>query len=115
MIAWAKPGVIPQESPSYILILVSNILLVTFLSVLATVSTIMSGDVIQGELALSDDAATWLTTLNLLGINTVVSLNMPNLRISSRLQFYLHGSHVFRLQMLWLEKHRHIFLPLLLK
>lgn len=72
MISWAKPGVIPRESPSYIIILVSNILLVTFLSVLATVSTIMSGDVIQGELALSDDAATWLTTLNLLGINTVV-------------------------------------------
>lgn len=72
MISWAKPGIIPRDRPPYIILLICNILLVTFISVLATVATIMSGDVIQGELALSDDKATWLTTLNLLGINTVV-------------------------------------------
>lgn len=72
MIRWEKPGLISRDHFSYLIILLTNILVVTFLSVLATVSTIMSGDVIQGELGLSDDAATWLTTLNLLGINTVV-------------------------------------------
>lgn len=69
---WANPGTISRENPAYVVLVLTNILIVTFLSVLATVSTIMGGDVIQGELALSDDAATWLTTLNLLGINTVV-------------------------------------------
>lgn len=69
---WGKPETIPHKSLTYIVIVISNILIVTFLAVLATVTTIMAGDVIQGELALSDDEATWLTTINLLGINTIV-------------------------------------------
>ncbi len=64
-----------MKSISYVFIVISNILIVTFLAVLATVSTIMAGDVIQGELAFSDDASTWITTLNLLGINTVVPVS----------------------------------------
>jgi MFS transporter, DHA2 family, multidrug resistance protein len=69
---WANPGTIPREKPAYLFLTIANVLIVTFLSVLATVTTIMGGDAIQGELALSDDNATWLTTLNLLGINTIV-------------------------------------------
>ncbi|HSX14048.1 MAG TPA: MFS transporter [Chlamydiales bacterium] len=69
---WEKPGTIPRENPLYLVLIIANILVVTFLAVVATVSTIMGGDVIQGELALSDNNATWLTTLNLLGINSIV-------------------------------------------
>ncbi len=72
MIGWAKPGLISRENPSYVILLLVNILTITFLSVLATVSTIIADDAIQGELALSDDTAAWLTTLNLLGVNTMV-------------------------------------------
>lgn len=72
MISWDKPGIVSRDSASYPIIVLTTILLPTFLSVLATVITIMAGDNIQGELALSDSLSAWLTTLNLLGINTTV-------------------------------------------
>ncbi len=70
--SWAKPGLISREKPTYIVLLLTNILLVTFLAVLSTVSTIIAEGGIRGELALSNRTTTWLTTLNLLGINTIV-------------------------------------------
>ncbi len=72
MISWAKPGLISINSPLYPTLLLIGVLIISFLSVLATVITIMGADNIQGELALSDSLTTWLTTLNLLGINTTV-------------------------------------------
>lgn len=72
MISWEKPGILTRGSHSYVFILLTNILVITFLSVLATVTTIIADDAIQGELALSDRTTAWLTTINLLGINTIV-------------------------------------------
>lgn len=72
MISWDKPGTIPRESVKYPILILTIVLLSTFLSVFATIITIMAGDNIQGSLALSDPLAAWLTTLNLLGVNTTV-------------------------------------------
>ncbi len=72
MISWEKPGILIRGSTSYATTLLINILIITFLSVLATVSTLISDGAIQGELALSDNTTVWLTTLNLLGVNTIV-------------------------------------------
>ena len=72
MISWEKPNLVHKESPLYLIILLTNILLATFLSVLATVSTFLADDAIQGELALQNQTTTWITTLNLLGVNTIV-------------------------------------------
>lgn len=72
MISWRQPGIIQRKGSLYTAILLANILIMTALVMLGTMATIMGGSAIQGELALSDDEAAWLTTLNLLGINTVV-------------------------------------------
>ncbi len=50
----------------------ANVIVTTFLAVVAAVSTMIADIAIQGELALSDTESIWLTTLNLLGVNTVV-------------------------------------------
>ena len=70
--SWDSPRILSKERPSYVLILLMNILTVTFLAVFASVSTIIAEGAIQGELALNNRATAWLTTLNLLGINTIV-------------------------------------------
>ena len=44
----------------------------TFLAVTSAATTIVSDSAIQGELALSDTATIWITTLYLLGLNTTV-------------------------------------------
>src|SRR5436305_1633512 len=72
MISWDKPGIISKNNKAYPALVLANVLIVTFLSVFATVTTIMADDAIQGSLALSDRTTAWLTTLNLLGINTIV-------------------------------------------
>lgn len=72
MISWSKPNIIKPNSNTYLILLLINILLATFLSVLATVTTFLADDAIQGELALQDQTTTWITTLNLLGVNTIV-------------------------------------------
>lgn len=72
MISWKKPGTLPQEHPAYSFTVLINVLLTSFLSILATVATIIADNNIQGALALSNPQAAWLTTLNLLGVNTTV-------------------------------------------
>ena len=72
MISWVKPGIISKDHQAYPPLVLFNVLIVTFLSVFATVATIIADDAIQGALALSDRTTAWLTTINLLGINTVV-------------------------------------------
>ena len=49
-----------------------NVCLTTILAVMSAVSTVIADLSIQGELALSDTQALWLTTLYLLGVNTTV-------------------------------------------
>jgi DHA2 family multidrug resistance protein len=71
-IAWDRPGLVTKESPWYALWTIGNVLVTTFLGVVSALATILADDAIQGDLALSQPAATWITTLYLLGINTSV-------------------------------------------
>lgn len=70
--SWAKPNVLVKGSPLYLLCILGTVLFITFLSVFATVTTIIAEDAIRGDLALDARATSWLTTINLLGINTIV-------------------------------------------
>lgn len=72
MIPWSGPHLLRKDHWSYSWIVVSNVLLTTFLAVFSAVATIIADDSIQGELALSNTQTIWLTTLYLLGINTTV-------------------------------------------
>ena len=56
----------------YSWIVLSNVLIMTFLAVFSSTGTIAADSAIQGELALSNREAIWLTTLYLLGVNTIV-------------------------------------------
>jgi EmrB/QacA subfamily drug resistance transporter len=67
-----KPGFFSYDHPSYPLHITANVILTTFLAVVSAVSTMIADPSIQGELALSDTQSIWITTLYLLGINTVV-------------------------------------------
>jgi DHA2 family multidrug resistance protein len=49
-----------------------NVCITTILAVVSAVATVIADLSIQGELALSDTQAIWLTTLYLLGVNTTV-------------------------------------------
>lgn len=60
------------DSPFYPIHITINVIVTTFLAVLAAVSTMIASSAIQGELALSDTDSIWISTLNLLGINTIV-------------------------------------------
>jgi len=70
--SWAKPNVLLKSSPLYLTCILGIVLFITFLSVFATVTTIIAEDAIRGDLALNERSASWLTTINLLGINTIV-------------------------------------------
>lgn len=72
MIAWRNPNLIPRDSPFYLGGILASVLISTFLTILSAVATMIADSNIQGELALSDSQATWLTTLYLLGTNTSV-------------------------------------------
>lgn len=72
MITWNSPHLLRKDHWSYSWVVVSNVLLTTFLAVFSAVATIIADDSIQGELALSNTQTVWLTTLYLLGINTTV-------------------------------------------
>jgi DHA2 family multidrug resistance protein len=58
-----------HHSPWIILI---NVLVSTFFSILSVVVTMIADDCVQGELALSQSKTVWVTTLYLLGLNTTV-------------------------------------------
>ena len=72
MISWARPGILSRERPLYPLLILVNVLLASFLTVFASVATIIASSSIQGSLALSDTMTVWLTTINLLGANSMV-------------------------------------------
>lgn len=67
-----KPGFFSHEHPSYPIHITINVIVTTFLAVVSAMTTTVSDAAIQGELALSDTEAIWLTTFYLLGINTTV-------------------------------------------
>ncbi len=67
-----KPGFFSPEHPYYPVLILTNVILTTFLSVTSAVATIIANNSIQGELALSDTQSIWVTTLYLLGVNTTV-------------------------------------------
>lgn len=71
-IALHKPSIFSSDHPAYPWIILTNVIVTTFLAILSAVATIISDDAIQGELALSDTLAIWVTTLYLLGVNTTV-------------------------------------------
>lgn len=74
MISWDSPNLLSKESKSYAFLVLLNVLGLTFLSVFSAVSTMVSGDAVQGELALSNTESIWTTTLYLLGVNTTVPI-----------------------------------------
>jgi EmrB/QacA subfamily drug resistance transporter len=57
------------SSPWFILI---NVLLSTFLAIFSVAATIIAEGNIQGDLALSESLSQWVTTIYLLGVNTMV-------------------------------------------
>jgi DHA2 family multidrug resistance protein len=67
-----KPSFFSYEHPSYPAHITINVILTTFLAIVSSVTTMIGDSAIQGELALSDTEAIWLTTLYLLGANTAV-------------------------------------------
>lgn len=68
----SKPGFFSHEHPSYPIHITINVIATTFAAVLSAVTTMIADSAIQGELALSQTEAIWLTTLYLLGVNTTV-------------------------------------------
>lgn len=68
----SRTGFFSYESPFYPLHIAINVIFSSCLVVIATVATMIGNSAIQGELALSNTQAVWLTTLNLLGLNIVV-------------------------------------------
>lgn len=67
-----KPDFFSEESPAYPILILTNVIVTTFLALISVVATIISNSSIQGDLALSDTASIWITTLYLLGVNTTV-------------------------------------------
>ncbi|HSX10892.1 MAG TPA: MFS transporter [Chlamydiales bacterium] len=67
-----KPAFFSDESPFYPFLILTNVIITTLFTVVSAVVTIIANTSIQGELALSDTASIWVTTLYLLGINTTV-------------------------------------------
>jgi DHA2 family multidrug resistance protein len=65
-------SIFSEDHPRYPLVITINVILTTFLTICSAVSTMIADSAIQGELALSDTESIWLTTLYLLGINTIV-------------------------------------------
>ena len=61
-----------EDHPAYPIVITTNVILTTFLVILAVVVTMIAYPSIQGDLALSDTQSIWLTTLNLLGANLAV-------------------------------------------
>ncbi|MGB7978982.1 MAG: MFS transporter [Chlamydiales bacterium] len=65
-------SIFAEERSYYPAIITANVILATFLAVCSAITTLIADSAIQGELALSDTDAIWLTTLYLLGINLTV-------------------------------------------
>jgi DHA2 family multidrug resistance protein len=67
-----KPSFFSEEHPIYPILITTNVILTTLLTIFAAVATMIADKSIQGELAMSDTYSIWITTLYLLGLNTIV-------------------------------------------
>ncbi|MBU6447177.1 MAG: MFS transporter, partial [Verrucomicrobia bacterium] len=65
-------SIFSHDHPFYPVHITLNVILTSFFAIITTISTTISSTAIQGELALSNTEALWLTTLNLLGLNIMV-------------------------------------------
>ncbi len=68
----SSPSIFSYDHPTYPLHITVNVILTTLLTVISAVATMIADPSIQGELALSNTETVWITTLYLLGVNTVV-------------------------------------------
>lgn len=76
-------------------LVLGNILLATFLAIFSATATIISGEMVQGDLALSEPLVQWVTILYFLGVNTVVpAANWFGVRYGMR-RVYSIGIWVF--------------------
>lgn len=60
------------DRPYFPWLVLLNVITTTFMAAMSSVATLIGGDAIQGELALSDTLSIWLTTLYLLALNITV-------------------------------------------
>jgi DHA2 family multidrug resistance protein len=72
MIPSSHRALIKPEHALYPWLVLANVLLITFVALLSAAITIVAESSIQGELALSMPEASWITTLYLLGVNSLV-------------------------------------------
>jgi DHA2 family multidrug resistance protein len=67
-----KPSIFDSAHPFFPWLILSNVLLTTFLALLSAAATMVGGSSIQGELALNNPQTQWVTTFYLLGVNSAV-------------------------------------------
>lgn len=92
-----RPGFFSEEHPAYPFLVLINVIITTFLAVVSAVATVVANNSIQGELALSNTQAIWVTTLNLLGLNTTVpTANWFANRFGNK-RVYTYGVLIFAL------------------
>jgi DHA2 family multidrug resistance protein len=72
MSGWKKPKFFTQENPLFPWLILFNVAITTFMSLASAAVTIVGSSSIQGELALSNPQATWVTTFYLLGVNSMI-------------------------------------------
>ena len=69
---WTRPAFTNPDSPIFHWLILCNVIITTFMSIMSAGITIIADTTIQGELALSTPQASWVTTFYLLGLNSVV-------------------------------------------
>jgi DHA2 family multidrug resistance protein len=69
---WQKPAFFTPANPFFHWLILLNVLVTTFMSLLSAGVTIIANSSIQGELALSNPEAAWVTIFYMLGVNTMV-------------------------------------------
>src|SRR5579872_7451770 len=92
-----KPAFFSQDHPAYPILITANVILTTFLAVISAVTTMIADPSIQGELAMSDTEAIWITTLYLLGVNTIVPTGNWFANQFGSVRMYTYGVVIFTL------------------
>ncbi len=72
MSSTGKSKIFDPANPYFRWLILFNVIVTTFMALLSTTITIIANSSIQGELALSDPRAAWVTTFYLLGVNSTV-------------------------------------------
>lgn len=92
-----KPSFFSEDHPAYPTLIITNVIVTTFLAVTSAVATIIAYSSIQGELALSDTESIWITTLYLLGVNTTVPASTWFATHFGYKRMYTYGALLFTL------------------